>query len=105
FFSKGGFVGYSNDYPHYDYISDKDKLVEIVVFTKSDVWLKEQEFRVVKPTQGMYKFKKESLREIIFGSEVSQNDLITLIKIAQASEYPNLKFIKCSKNEYKFGLN
>ncbi len=105
FFSKGGAVQYSNDYPHYDYISEQNRLVDIVVFRKSKVWEYEQEFRVVKQTQGNYKFKKEALKEIIFGSEVNENDVNTIMKIAEASKYPDLKFFKCSKNNDEFELS
>jgi hypothetical protein len=103
FFSPSKKVLYTEDYPEYDYLTDKNDFVNQMFFTKSKEWNYEGEVRVLKNKNGNYKFKPNSLKEVVFGCKTPEVDKKTLKKIIK-NYYPNTKLIQATKNESKFGL-
>jgi hypothetical protein len=95
-------VNYSKDYPQYDYVSERNQLVDKAMRTKSIHWKYEEEIRVFKTKFGNYPFEKESLKEIIFGCKADPNEIRTIRQIVTNANYPNLKLrqIKLKDNEY-----
>ena len=84
-------VKYSKDYPSFDYLTERDQLVNKAMLTKSIQWKYEDEIRVIKTKFGNYPFAKESLKEIIFGCKADPNEIRTIRQIVINANYPDLK--------------
>ena len=95
-------VKYSKDYPHFDYLTERDKLVNKAMLTKSIHWGYEDEIRVIKDNFGNHPFAKESLKEIIFGCKADPNEIRTIRQIVRSANYPDLKLrqVNLKHNEY-----
>ncbi len=95
-------VKYSKDYPSFDYLTERDQLVNKAMLTKSIQWKYEDEIRVIKTKFGNYPFAKESLKEIIFGCKADPNEIRTIRQIVINANYPDLKLrqVKLKDNEY-----
>lgn len=96
-------VQYSNDYPNFNYLTEREQLVNKAMLTKSIHWKYENEIRVLKTKFGNQPFAKECLKEIIFGCNANQNEIKTIRQIVTNANYPNLKLrqVKLKTNEYK----
>lgn len=103
FFSPAKKVVYAKDYPIYNYLEKKNDFVNQMFFTKSKEWEYEGEVRVLKNKKDNYQFKESSLKELIFGCNISENDKKTLTKIIR-QYYPNTKIKQAVKNDSKFEL-
>lgn len=95
-------VKYSKDYPHFDYLTERDQLVNKAMLTKSIHWKYEDEIRVLKTKPGNHPFAKECLKEIIFGCNADPKEIIKIRKVVSNANYPNLKLrqVKLKNNEY-----
>jgi len=95
-------VKYSKDYPQFDYLTERNQLVDKAMRTKSIHWEYENEVRVFKTNFGNHPFKKESLKEIIFGCKADPNEIRTIRQIVANANYPDLKLrqVKLKDNEY-----
>jgi hypothetical protein len=102
FFSPAKKVIYKQAYPVYNYLSDKNKVADLL-FTKSEDWKYEGEVRVVKEKPGNYPFAKTALKEIVFGCKVSEGDKKTISSIIK-DKYPATKIFQAQKNNNKFEL-
>ncbi|KAF0129146.1 MAG: hypothetical protein FD155_2635 [Bacteroidetes bacterium] len=91
-----------NKYPHFDYLTQRDQLVNKAMLTKSIHWKYEDEIRVLKPNFGNHPFAKECLKEIIFGCHADPNEIRTIRQIVTNAKYPDLKLkqVKLKENEY-----
>lgn len=103
FFSPAKKVVYTKDYPIYNYLENKNDFVNQMFFTKSNEWEYEGEVRVIKNKKDNYQFKENSLKELIFGCNISENDKKTLTIIIR-QYYPNTKIKQAVKNDSKFEL-
>lgn len=103
FFSPAKKVIYAKDYPVYNYLENKNDFVNQLFFTKSNEWAYEGEVRVLKKKKDNYQFKESSLKELIFGCNISENDKKTLTKIIR-QYYPKTKIKQAVKNDSKFEL-
>ena len=97
-------VLYSKDYPKFDYLQDRKKLVDMTMRTKSNHWKYEKEIRVFKPTFGNFPFSKDCLTEIIFGCKADPLEIAALKQIVDNAKYPNLKFSQVKLKENKFDI-
>ncbi|MCK4447973.1 MAG: DUF2971 domain-containing protein [Candidatus Marinimicrobia bacterium] len=104
FFSPAKKVNYENDYPKYNYLQQRNDFVKYMFFTKSKDWEYEGEVRVFKNKSGNYKFKKEALKELIFGCRTSPKDIKT-ITILIKNLYPNASLKIAKKKKSSFGLD
>ncbi|MBK6290294.1 MAG: DUF2971 domain-containing protein [Ignavibacteria bacterium] len=95
-------VHYSQDYPRFDYLSERNDLVIKAMLTKSIHWKYENEIRVFKTNIGNHPFEKESLKEIIFGCKAAPNEITTIRRLVDNAHYPDLKLrqVKLKDNEY-----
>lgn len=69
---------------HYDdiwgWLHTDAEIVDRILFSKSIDWQYEDEYRIVTDSIGIQKFKPESLKEIIFGSMMSSEDKLEIVK-------------------------
>ena len=75
--------------------------------TKLDCWSYEDEIRTIKECgDKVYPFDKQSLREIIFGINATDNNIKTIKNICKSNGYVDLKFKKVflMPNNYKFKI-
>jgi len=95
-------VKYSKDYPSYDYLKERDQLVNKAMLTKSMHWEYEDEIRVFRTKFGNHNFAKKSLKEIIFGCKADPNEIRTIRQLVINANYPDLKLrqVKLKNNEY-----
>ena len=95
-------IKYSKDYPQFDYLIDRDQIVDKAMRTKSIHWQYEDEIRVFKPKFGIYPFAKESLKEIIFGCKADPSEIRAIRQILTNANYPDLtlKQVRLRDNEF-----
>lgn len=104
FFSPAKKVEYSSLYPKYNYLINKNDFVNQMFFTKSEDWGYEGEVRVLKDIKGNYGFSPKSLKEVIFGCKISDNDKNDLINVI-GTNYPECKLKIAIKNDNGFNLD
>jgi len=103
-FSPAKKVEYSRAYPEYVYLTNKNDFVNQMFFTKSLEWTYEGEVRVLKDKKGNYVFNPNSLKEVIFGCKMSEDDKKTLTKIIR-TYYPGCQLKQAKKNDNNFSLD
>jgi len=97
-------VNYSQDYPIYNHLGNRETIVKDMVLTKSLDWEYEGEIRVLKMNKnGLIPFKKESLVEIIFGCNTSPKDIAEIIELSNKNHF-DVRFKKAEKMQREFGL-
>ncbi|MBL0883576.1 MAG: DUF2971 domain-containing protein [Chitinophagaceae bacterium] len=98
-------IKYEKEYPVYNYLRDKNKFADILIRQKSDHWSYEQEYRVVKMNQtGAVKFKKETLKEVIFGCKCKNEEIERIKKSALSSGFTPI-FSIAHKNNKQYKLD
>ncbi|MDD3322035.1 MAG: DUF2971 domain-containing protein [Paludibacter sp.] len=97
-------VKYSIDYPSFDYLKERNKLAERMLLTKSKVWKYEKEIRVITGKSGPQLFKKDCLKEIIFGYKTTELEIKEIKKIVSNSGYKNIRFSKVDLVPNKFKI-
>jgi hypothetical protein len=104
FFGKSKKVMYTKPYPEYNYLKNINDFENQMFFTKSSDWSYEGEVRVQKSKKGNYNFNPKSLKEIIFGCSISEQDKEILIKLMR-KYYPDCVIKQAKKNGYNFTLD
>jgi DUF2971 family protein len=106
FFSTTFSVKYSKDYPVFDYLKEKNNLVNKAVLTKSYHWAYEKEIRTLQTSFGLHDFNKECLKEIIFGCKTDRSEITEIKKIISDAGYPDLKFkqVKLREKQYEIDI-
>ncbi|MGQ4596101.1 DUF2971 domain-containing protein [Raoultella ornithinolytica] len=67
-----GSVQYRENVPLFNFFTDpKEEFAHKIFFTKHNCWSYENEYRVICDPQGIKKFDKSFIREVILGSHVS----------------------------------
>ncbi|EPF3531898.1 hypothetical protein ACSRZY_005591, partial [Klebsiella pneumoniae] len=98
-----GSVMYSENVPLYNFFTDPQaEFAHKIFFTKHVCWSYENEYRVICNSQGIKKFDKSLIREVVLGSHVSyeleryaRSFLNTGIKIYKMiSPYNTYSFVK-----------
>lgn len=105
FFALTFSVKYSKDYPVFDYLTERNNLVNKAVLTKSDHWAYEAEIRTLQMTFGKYPFKKECLTEIIFGCKTDPKEIAEIRQIIADAKYPNLKFKQVRLRDKQYDID
>lgn len=80
----------------------------IKMLYKSPFWNYEEEMRIIffnKFVNNNIAFKKESLKEIIFGANSSENDICTIKKVAEKFYENDIKYYKCEIDSKKYCIN
>lgn len=104
FFSPAKAVRYTQEYPEYDYLDDKNEFVNEMFFTKSNEWRYEGEVRVLKNQKGNYSFNPKALKEVILGCKITENDKNTITKLIKTL-YPHCNIKLAVMNSRSFSLN
>lgn len=96
-------VKYTEKYPIYNHLIDASNIVDFLFKTKSKCWEYENEIRVIKPRSGYYKFNHQSIVEICFGCNVSNDDINKYKQILSSNHFNHVEFLKAepSKKEFK----
>ena len=103
FFHYPSKVIYQKNYPFYNHITSKAKMLDTLMLTKAIDWEYEQEYRIIKMTDiGPKVFKKEALTEIIFGCRCEIEYIEKIIETVKQLDYNIVvKQAFVSKYEYK----
>ena len=104
FFTVPFHVIYDKKYPVYNHLTQSDQLVNMMLRTKFKVWEYEKEIRVIKMKNGVYKFNKKALTEILFGCNVSTTEIDRIKNLALTNGYGHISFSKAEKQVGKFGV-
>jgi Protein of unknown function (DUF2971) len=102
-------VYYQEDYPKLAVFKDKsiNYLRLQMLLHKSSEWSYENEVRVIKPSPALYSFRKEALREVIFGCRASKKDIDQIMGDARAkgSGFDHVKFYKAKQKLSTYDLD
>lgn len=97
-------VKYSKNYPNFDYLTERQQLVTKAMQTKSIHWEYEKEIRAFKPKFGNHPFKKECLKEIIFGCKADPDEIEKIRRIVIDANYPSLKLRQVKLKNYEYDI-
>jgi hypothetical protein len=100
-------VNYSPVYPKENYIKDSNKTIFSILTTKSEDWKYEKEIRVVKPSASKNKFgfKKDALREVIFGCKTEPAKIQEIKDLAKKCGFDHVIFSQAITNSDEYKLN
>lgn len=100
-------VKYNKTYPKVNYIENENKAVDSILTTKSNDWKYENEIRIIKPFQKQNKFvfRKEALKEIIFGCKTSDKKISEIKSLAKNNGYNHLTYSKAVLNSQEYRLD
>lgn len=98
-------VKYSENYPEYNHIREnRTNLIEKFFQTKAECWKYENEIRVLKPLQnGNVKFRKEVVKEICFGINTNNEQILYYKRLIKKNNFQNVIFnrVKASTNKFE----
>lgn len=94
---------------HYDdiwgWLHTDDEIVNRILFSKAIDWQYEDEYRIIRETIGAENYSFESLKEVIFGSMMSENDKQEIIDECKKSGLsPLFKQAKLDIERYKINI-
>lgn len=100
-------VNYSEEYPKKNYIMDSNKTILSILTTKSSDWKYEKEIRIVKPFAGKNKFvfKKEALKEIIFGCKTNPAKIQEIKDLTKKCGFTHVTFSQAVTDSDEYKLN
>jgi len=85
-------VQYVNSYPHVHVTASDEEQMQVMVFTKSDVWAYEHEWRVMLNTVGLVAYPEDALTEVIFGLNMSDADKAALRELVDQRHHQPMVF-------------
>lgn len=88
-------------------VNSYDEMLEAAMFTKSDHWSYEQEWRILqyKKGSGVYTIPTASLRQVILGAEISEQDRMRICQwSADAPNRIDITSATLSHNEFKVNV-
>jgi len=99
-------VHYNANYPTFRYLLQIDKIAEIGLGTKSDLWGYEGEIRIIKDTQGLHTFDPSCLAEVVLGCGMKSPEKDSLLRFLNTYGYAHVmvKQAKPSRTSYKLEL-
>ena len=96
---------YSRNYPIYNHMTNSNDIVTMMIKTKFQKWEYENEIRIFKQANGLNKFNKEALTEIVFGCNVPQLEINRIKNLAIANGYAHLTFKQTYKQTTNYRLS
>ena len=99
-------VVYSKDIPYFSIMDNlEDELITKLLYTKSDVWSYEDEYRLTKihKPNSAFQFDPQALTGVYFGCKMSVEHQIEIIDIVQQT-YPWVKLYNMNLGKETFGL-
>jgi hypothetical protein len=98
-------VTYQLDYPCLNIFKDFWKAIHDLHTIKSIDWAYEKEIRIIEERSGLFNFKPEALKAVIFGAKTSEEERLTIMKLLRNSGYSTVKFVRTTLSREKFGLD
>jgi hypothetical protein len=101
----GAYVAYQSKYPIVSPFEESDSQWQKMVFTKSNHWEYELEYRLIlaKVTNQLIEINPDVYSEIIFGERMLEADKNEIRKVL-VEKYPNIKIYNCVQNPSNFEL-
>lgn len=103
FFLQASKVNYREDYPIYNHLKNRNKLIDYILLSKSKDWSYENEIRIIKEKTGLFSFKKCSLIEITFGCKSKTSEIIEIKQLSKEKGF-DLNFKKAERALLKYDL-
>jgi hypothetical protein len=99
-------VRYTGDFVPRNYYESNRVGALIMLSTKSSDWQYEQEYRSISGTPGENIFKREMLREVIFGCKTKQDDVFAIMNTIETSGYRDVTYTRAytETNSFKLGF-
>ncbi|MBN2396349.1 MAG: DUF2971 domain-containing protein [Candidatus Atribacteria bacterium] len=105
----GGVLGaaiYQRELPKFSMIQETMEFMAKLLFTKSDVWIYEDEYRITKfnAARKTYKLPKNAIKEVILGMSMPhtlKNELISII----TEKLPDISVFDTSLNKSTFDID
>ncbi len=105
FFSRAMSVKYKSIYPHINLYTATDDDQINVLLTKSQHWSYEKEWRIIElEGKGEYKYPSESLKEVILGCQITEENRKNIINLINEREFKPVLY-QAVKKEKEFGLD
>lgn len=108
FFSRAKRVVYQSQYPVIDLsAATPDELVEFALFSKSEEWSYEQEWRIIEDQNGRvgrHVFPKENLIEVTFGARTDPETLTAIRGLIEV-QMPHIRIYQMQVDATDFHLN
>lgn len=98
-------VKYSDKYPEYNYIRDKNSAATCLLETKSLDWKYEEEIRIMKQGANLYAMNQNAISEIIFGCRMTKNEMQNFISFAKDKGWNNIIYKTSKLKALEFGLD
>jgi hypothetical protein len=99
----------NNEYSLISYLKPPVEEIKRIFITKSKHWKYEKEVRLLDlkggNTTGTKRFKKEYLKEIIFGAKADETDIKKIIQLCEMNGFSHVKFKKARLVNEKFELD
>lgn len=98
-------VNYTKEFKKINFIPNQSEIDSMMhlIYTKSEIWRYEQEYRIFKPKSGYNKFNPNSLQRIIFGMQ-AETSFIEKIKEVVKQIYPHVEFWFVTPLPSAFGI-
>lgn len=99
-------VKYLEEYPEGDFLKEQEEFIFNMLKSKSTDWEYEREVRIYKQKKGAIKFKKEALKEVIFGCKTEEKDIEEFKTLVIKNGF-NVDFYKAkaSNTHYRLEFN
>lgn len=100
-------INYSDNYPVYDFVINKNEISNTMILTKSVHWSYEEEYRTISKQPGLFKFDKASLVEVTFGCKTNQNDIDSIKQKLNSNGFDHIKYrtSKVSLTQFEIEFN
>lgn len=98
-------VVYNDQYPHYNYVKEHEKIM-IPFYHKSNVWSYEEEIRIIKVDQPniLREVNKEALSGIIFGCCCDKDERNRIMNKCKTNGFNSVKFYEAVKDKMSYKL-
>ena len=97
-------VIYGNQLPEIDVNVDPKVNFDKYVLKKSPNWNLEKEIRILKDKSGNYKFPKQALKEIRFGTECKKEQAEIIMDLVRNCGYYHVKFTHAFPDKNRYAL-
>jgi len=85
-------VSYSNEFPTFNYITNCHSLLDALLH-KDECWKEENEYRIIH-NYGLWRFNRNALVEVIFGSRIDRKDEEKIRKLIKKNKYEKVNFFR-----------
>jgi hypothetical protein len=98
-------VSYTDIYDELNFFRDRNETIRKNLSTKSQHWAYEEEIRIIKPESRAWRFKPESLREIVFGCKAEKSNIGRFMSCCRECGFAHVKFYQAEMKHGQFALS